>query len=304
MRKIILWILGVLLFGSPLNGAGSPLNGAGSPLNGAGSPLNGAGAAGVSHDGSSRIGKGAMSTAPSQSRKRISTEGMVRIPSGYYRPFFITKGIDSVKIESFFMDSKPVTNKEFLEFVKANPNWAPSAVSQLFAEKGYLKQWKNDFEIGDLSMDDAPVVNVSWFAAHAYAQWRGKRLPTIAEWEYASLAPIVKPYSASGQAKNELILDWYCKPNADHLPPAGTVNRNAYGVCDMFGQVWEWVEDYGSVMLSTDPQSSPNLGSLCGAGAIGSIDPTDYATFMRFAMRNSLKGNYVLNNLGFRCVRN
>ena len=231
-------------------------------------------------------------------------QGMVRIPSGFYRPFYITKGIDLVRIESFYMDVTPVTNKQFLEFVKANPRWARSAVSPLLAEQGYLKGWKNDFEIGDPSMDDVPVVNVSWFAAHAYAHWRGKRLPTIAEWEYVSLAPIVKPCHANGNAKNELILDWYCKPDATHFQPVGTVNRNAYGVRDMFGQVWEWVEDFSSVIISADPQSSPNLGSLCGAGAAGSIDPTDYATFMRFAMRNSLKGNYVLNNLGFRCVKN
>ena len=236
-------------------------------------------------------------------RKIEFVQGMARMPAGFYRPFYFTKGIDSVRIESFYMDATPVTNKQFLEFVKANPNWARSAVSPLLAEDGYLKGWKSDFEIGKPSMVNVPVVNVSWFAARAYAHWCHERLPTINEWEYASLAPIVKPNFASGKSKNELILDWYCKPNAVRFQPVGTVNRNAYGVRDMFGQVWEWVEDFSSVLIPADPRGGLDLQSFCGAGAAGTIDPSDYATFMRFAMRNSLKANYAVDNLGFRCVK-
>src|SRR5579872_3078888 len=57
--------------------------------------------------------------------------GMVRIPSGFYRPFYTTKGIDSIRIESFYMDAASVTNAEFLEFVKANPKWRRSFVSPI-----------------------------------------------------------------------------------------------------------------------------------------------------------------------------
>ncbi|MDP4198638.1 MAG: formylglycine-generating enzyme family protein [Bacteroidota bacterium] len=240
---------------------------------------------------------------PAQSRAVESSRGMVRIPSGYYKPFYITKGIDSVFIHSFLMDATPVTNKEFLDFVKSNTSWTRSRVSSLLAESGYLKHWKGDFDIGDKSLEGVPVVNVSWFAASAYARWRHKRLPTISEWEYASLAPIVSPRHSTGKAKNDLILAWYGSPNASRLHPAGTVNKNAYGVCDMFGQVWDWVEDFSSVIIPPDPRGGLDLRSFCGAGAAGTIDPSDYATFMRFAMRNSLKANYCVENLGFRCVQ-
>src|SRR5581483_5500739 len=220
--------------------------------------------------------------------------GMVTIPGGYYRPFYITKGIDSVKIEPFFMDVRAVTNKEFLNFVTANPQWSRSRVPASLAERGYLRQWKSDFVIGGVALENAPVVNVSWFAAHAYAAWVHKRLPTIAEWEYAALAPLrwaATPSRRSGtidgEAKRELILAWYARPNGP-LAPAGTVNENAYGVRDLFGEVWEWTQDFNSVIIPADPRGEANPSSTCGAGAIGTIDPGDYATFMRFAMRNSL----------------
>jgi formylglycine-generating enzyme len=228
---------------------------------------------------------------------------MVRVPAGYYLPFYITKGVNSVRIESFWMDQAQVTNAQFLEFVKANPEWSRSRVSPTLAEHGYLKQWASDFVIGGATIKDAPVVNVSWFAAHAYAAWVHKRLPTVNEWEYAALAPIIWPTAASASAKKELVLAWYAEPNTSKLPFAGSVNQNAYGVRDMFGSVWEWTEDFNSVIIPTDQRGERNANSTCGAGAIGTIDPTDYATFMRFAMRSSLQAAYTVQNVGFRCVK-
>lgn len=240
---------------------------------------------------------------PAPRNAERAPQGMVRIPPGHYKPFYITKGIDSVRIPAFYMDARPVTNREYLEFVKQNLTWSRSRVPVVLADKGYLKQWKSDFEIGDPQIENSPVVNVSWFAARAYAKWAGKRLPTIAEWEYASLAPLVWPQHAQGKAKNAIILSWYDRPNASALQPAGSGNRNAYGVTDLFGQVWEWVGDFSSVIIPTDPRGGLDLKSFCGSGAFGTIDPTDYATFMRFAMRNSLKAPYTVQNLGFRCVQ-
>jgi formylglycine-generating enzyme len=234
---------------------------------------------------------------------KVTPIGMVRVPGGFYRPFYKVKGADSVKIEPFYMDVTPVTNREFLDFVKANPAWSRSRIPTALAEHGYLKQWKSDYAIGDARLENVPVVNISWFAATAYATWVHKRLATVNEWEYASLASIVRPTRSTGLAKRELILAWYAKPNAA-LTAAGSVTENAYGICDLFGQVWEWTEDFNSVIIPHDTRGELNPSSTCGAGAIGSIDPTDYATFMRFAMRNSLQASYTIENVGFRCVKN
>ena len=226
--------------------------------------------------------------------------GMVRIPAGIYHPFYHSKQIDSERIEAFYLDVTPVTNKDFLEFVQANPQWSRSKVPVILAAKGYLRQWRSDFDIGKPALEDMPVVNVSWFAACAYAQWKHKRLPTIAEWEYAAISPLVKPMHASGTAQKSLIIKWYTRPNMIELAPVGTVNENVYGVRDLFGQVLEWVEDFNSIIIPSE--SGANMGALCGAAAAGALDATDYAGFMRFALRNSLKANDVTDQLGFRCA--
>ena len=249
------------------------------------------------------VGVGILRTAAfGDSSKQPASGAEVRIPAGYYKPFYVTKGTDSVRIPSFMLDKYEVTNLDYLHFVTKNPRWARSKVSPILADGGYLQHWRGDFDIGDADLNSAPVTNVSWFAAKAYAKWVGKRLPTIQEWEYASLADIVKPKHLKGEDKNKMILAWYSQPNVARYPPVGSANQNAYGVTDMFGGVWEWVEDFNSIVIPNDPRGGLDTRSFCGSGAFGTLDPTDYATFMRFAMRNSLKARYCVRSLGFRCA--
>jgi formylglycine-generating enzyme required for sulfatase activity len=228
---------------------------------------------------------------------------LVRVPAGYYKPFYKTKGVDSLRMRAFDMDAYPVTNAEFLAFVKTAPQWRRSRVSRALADNGYLKHWKNDLDLGDPALASSPVTNVSWFAAQAFAAWRGERLPSVNEWEYAALFPLTWPVHADGKERDKLILDWYSKPNAAKLASVGTVNRNSLGLFDLFGQVWEWTADFNSIVIPNDPRGGLDTRLFCGSGAFGTLNPEDYATFMRFAMRNSLKASYTVENLGFRCVK-
>jgi formylglycine-generating enzyme required for sulfatase activity len=228
---------------------------------------------------------------------------LAHVPAGYYKPFYKSKGVDSVRIRAFDMDVYAVTNAEYLAFVRQYPQWRRSRVSRSLADEGYLKHWKSDLDIGNAAIAQSPVTNVSWFAAQAFARSRGERLPTVNEWEYAGLAPFTWPVKASGKERDKLILDWYSKPNPSAFPSVGTVERNAYGLFDLFGSVWEWVADFNSIVIPNDPRGGLDTRFFCGSGAFGTLDPSDYATFMRFAMRNSLKASYTVENLGFRCVK-
>ncbi len=230
--------------------------------------------------------------------------GMVKIRGGNYVPFFRLPNTAPIHLVAFLMDQTPVTNAEFLEFVKANPNWRKSKVNRLFADSNYLKNWEGDLNIGikNKAIYNSPVVYVSWFAAKAYAQWKGKRLPTVAEWEHAGEAPLV---GSKFKSLTEYILYWYTKPNPKVLPNVKTVCKNTYGLYDMHGLVWEWTFDFNSFIKSGDSRANTEdeLKLFCASSSLYVKDKDDYASFLRYSYRGSLKGNFCIAGLGFRCVK-
>lgn len=230
-------------------------------------------------------------------------DGMVLIPGGQYTPFYQGKRDTSVAVAAFLLDEHAVTNAEYLEFVKANPSWSKSAIPALYGDSGYLKHWEGDFEIGALysQIKDSPVTNVSWYAAKAYCQWKGKRLPTVSEWEYVGNA---RP-EGEELPLERVILNWYSKPTPPITPPVRSTFKNAVDVYDMHGLVWEWVYDFNSVVMDGDSRSNTEIKRqlFCASGSFGVANKEDYAAFMRFAYRGSLKANYTVSNLGFRCAK-
>lgn len=231
------------------------------------------------------------------------SERMVLIPGGEYIPFFKDGQAEKQVLQPFYMDKYPVTNSEYLGFVKANPKWQRSNVKRIFADKSYLKQWESDLVPGKNAMLNSPVTNISWFAAKAYAEWAGKRLPTLAEWEFVASASEKKPNGLNDkQFKNE-ILEWYSKPTPDVIPEVKRNKPNFWKVHDMHGLVWEWIDDFNSILLSGESRGVTGKDLFCGGGSVKTVDAGDYAAYMRFALRSSLTANYTIYNLGFRCVK-
>src|SRR3954463_14908445 len=75
--------------------------------------------------------------------------GMVAIPGGIFKPLFRSSTDPSeINVPPFLLDVCPVTNEEFLRFIRANPRWRRSAVKRLFADETYLKTWSGDLELG------------------------------------------------------------------------------------------------------------------------------------------------------------
>lgn len=219
----------------------------------------------------------------------------VLIAKATYQPFFKEAGEGDQEIGPLWVDVDPVTNEQFQRFVLTHPKWKKSKIKKIFASKTYLQHWKND-EGFDASLASQPVTNVSWFAARAYCESRGRRLLTIAEWELVS--------DAQNPKVLEDVLKWYSKPN-NAGREVGKGEPNKYGVRDMHGLIWEWVEDFNSVIIVGDSRSSNDKTSaqFCGAGSLNAKDPSEYATFMRFAFRNSLTAKSLTSGLGFRCGR-
>lgn len=231
--------------------------------------------------------------------------GMVQIPTGVYHPLFPgATGLKQVRVKSFYLDVLPVSNGEFLEFVRANPLWQRSRVRRIFADESYLKNWQGDLEPGSHAPRQAPVVYVSWFAARAYAHWRGERLPTVAEWEYAAAASPTRADGEKDAAFQREVLRWYAEPAATEYLPIGSGPQNVYGVRDLHGLVWEWVADFNSAIISSDAREGGVEANLfCGGGAQAAQNVYDYPAFMRYAFRSSLEADYCVHNLGFRCAK-
>ena len=77
-------------------------------------------------------------------------------------------------------------------------------------------------------------------AANAYCVSKGKRLPTIDEWEFAGLASATQKDGSAEPGYNRTILDWYADGGRNGLHDIGKNKPNYWGVYDMHGLIWEW----------------------------------------------------------------
>ena len=229
---------------------------------------------------------------------------MVTIKGGKYQPFY---GSDSalVEVQDFLLDERPVTNQEFLDFVKKNPKWKRSNVKAIFADETYLRDWQNDETLPKNADPDAPVTFVSWFAAKAYAKSAGKRLPTMDEWEYVAMADEETANARNKPNYSAHLINLYNEKFRERNK-VKISKPNYWGVYNMFDLVWEWTDDFNSIMTTSDSRSGEydDKGLFCASAATSATDVLNYASFMRYAFRSSLKANYTVENLGFRCAKN
>ncbi len=232
----------------------------------------------------------------------LAQKKMVFIKGGTFVPLYGTDSLP-VKINDFYMDVYPVTNMQYLDFVKEHQKWQRSKVLRLFADQNYLMGWINDTTLANNMNRMSPVTNVSWYAAKAYCDCLNKRLPTVDEWEYVGMANDSIADARLLSYYNEYILAWYERPRTFNNI-IGSTFKNFYGVYDMHGLVWEWTSDFNSILISGESRKDVDNDNdlFCGSAAVGANDLMNYAAFMRYALRGSLKANYAMRNLGFRCV--
>lgn len=211
----------------------------------------------------------------------------------------------TVRVAPFELQRTPVSNAEFLAFVVRHPQWRRGVVATVFAEPRYLSHWSGPLSLGPQALPQQPVVQVSWFAAQAYCETLGARLPTWTEWEYAAAADATRADARADPAWRERILAWYSRPSSAPLAEVGQGQPDVHGLHDLNGLVWEWVEDYAAMLVSGDnrEQGDADLLRFCGAGALSTNDRENYAVLMRIAMLSALEAADTTGNLGFRCAR-
>jgi formylglycine-generating enzyme required for sulfatase activity len=228
------------------------------------------------------------------------------VPGGEFRSVLATGAeVETVQVAPYAMRETPVTNGEFLAFVTRNPDWRRGEVPALFTDRGYLEHWSGPLSLGAGAPRDAPVINVSWYAARAFCESEDARLPTWYEWEFAAAADETRADARRDPAFRQRMLDWYARPATATPPPVKQDEGDLYGLHDLHASVWEWVEDFNSLLVSADnrEQGDPDVARFCGAGALSVQDRESYAVLMRIAMLSSLRAEHTTRSLGFRCAR-
>ncbi|MCB0415196.1 MAG: formylglycine-generating enzyme family protein [Bdellovibrionales bacterium] len=231
---------------------------------------------------------------------------LITIPKGELRAFWLApktsrdkkrSNLPKILISSFKIMDRPVTQGQFREFLKTHSEWKKENVTSIYVDQAYLKDYSAE--------NDVPMTNISWFAARSYCESRKMRLPTVNEWEYVAAASEDQKDANRNQEFLQRILAWYAEPKGKNKKKVASIYKNIYGVWDMHGLVWEWVEDFNSSFVTGESRedSAFNKNLFCGGGALSMADKQNYAAFMRFAFRSGLTGRSSVWNLGFRCVR-
>lgn len=222
----------------------------------------------------------------------------VYVPAGRYKPFYKSTGAREVPVAPMCLDAEPVSNAQFREFVRRHPEWRRSQVDRIFAEPNYLAHWQDDLAVPEESLT-SPVTQVSWFAAGAYCEAQGARLPTVREWERFAGAPAPAPSAPGAGATTQAA-------PADAAPFAFAMGQQAPDLAAsslVLPRIWEWTEDFNSALVSGRASGQEGDSTLfCGDG-YRAADATDYAAFLRYSFRSSLRADFALRNLGFRCTR-
>ena len=210
----------------------------------------------------------------------------------------------NVNLDKFWIDIHEVTNEQYLEFVIATghrPALDDSCETPA-CRKGNL--WKGKSFPKEIAHQ--PVTQVNWYDAEEYCQWRGKRLPTEAEWEKAARGPMGNMYpwgNSPPPGKATYRRKWAGVRTMTDVGsyPSGV---SVYGVHDLAGNVWEWVADwYGQKYYQEKVRENPKGPETGKFKVVRGGSWVNYADTLHSAFRRWSRPEVRFNDTGFRCAK-
>jgi formylglycine-generating enzyme required for sulfatase activity len=272
---------------------------------------------------------------PTPSAAPVTTcpERMVKIPAGQFFQGSDAKDArdnekpaHNVALAEFCMDLYEVTAGEYKACSDAG------RCKRISNEVDWPKITPTDKKIytplctfGDPERANHPINCVSWDLASLYCKANGKRLPTEAEWEYATRGPDGRVYPWGDEAPTEKHLNacgsecvaWgkahqvsltALYPASDEFPTTAPVGkfeagRSRFGPYDVVGNVWEWVADWDGAYTAED-KSNPT-GPSAGARKVirGGAWNGSFASWLRPSFRYAQDPKAQSHGIGFRCVK-
>lgn len=214
----------------------------------------------------------------------------------------------TVTVKDFYIDKYLVTNRDFQRFVAANPKWDPGGPPSESAREDHSLVHGSSPGAASTQLNH-PVVNITWYEAAAFCQWRGKRLPSEAEWEFAARGgqPVLFPWGDEpADAKRANFAS-----NIGTTTPVDSYPPNRYGLFDMAGNVWQFLADRWAPYRRTTAKSAKSEERSAGQ-AISLPEPrrvirggsfAGHAVNLWVEYRDSHAPNNPREYVGFRCAK-
>jgi formylglycine-generating enzyme required for sulfatase activity len=250
------------------------------------------------YEEASPVTEDAPSEVESATNEEPIPEEMITIPAGPFVRGTTSGGFDeqpqrTIYVDTFSIDRYEVTNHQYQQFVAATAHRKAGPPSR------YAKS------IGRMRGTNQPVVYVSWDDANDYCRWKGKRLPTEAEWEKAMRGTDARLWPWGNQEKPNGA-NW-ARVQDGHEVSARVgsfpTDKSPYGVMDGAGNVMEWVADwYQETYYKEAPDKDPPSPEFGNFRVMRGGGYTTTGGDVRITSRSKMVPDFRDETIGFRCA--